>query len=332
MGVNMDDLLKVDHLQTSFYKDKVLTPFTNDVSFTVKEGETVGIVGESGSGKSITALSIMGLLRKNGVVSEGNIFFNGKDLTTLSEKEMENIRGNEISMIFQDTMSALNPVLTIGNQMIESIKSHQKVDTKTAKKKAIEILKRVGLPRAEKIMKEYSFMLSGGMRQRAMIAMALSSEPKLLIADEPTTALDVTIQAQIMDLLKSLRNEYKMSIILITHDMGLIAEMADRVLVMYAGEIVEETDVHSMFENPRHPYTKALLNSIPKVSDDIDKKIESIPGVVPENYESLTGCRFRSRCKLAFDECVKHPELLNVKENHFVRCFAVFKEEDIDGK
>ena len=328
----MGDLLIVDHLQTSFYKDKVLTPFTNDVCFTVKEGETVGIVGESGSGKSITALSIMGLLSKSGRVSEGSIYFDGKDLTKLSEKEMEKIRGNEIGMIFQDTMSALNPVLTIGNQMIESIKSHQKVDTKTAHKKAIEILKKVGLPRAEKIMKEYSFMLSGGMRQRAMIAMALSCEPKLLIADEPTTALDVTIQAQIMELLKELREEYKMSMILITHDMGLIAEMADRVLVMYAGEIVEDTDVYSLFDKPKHPYTKALLNSIPKVSDKIDKKIEAIPGVVPENYESLTGCRFRSRCKFAFDECVNHPELLNIKDNHSVRCFAVFKEEGIDGE
>ncbi len=328
----MGDLLKVDHLQTSFYKDKVLTPFTNDVCFTVKEGETVGIVGESGSGKSITALSIMGLLSKSGRVSEGSIYFDGKDLTKLSEKEMEKIRGNEIGMIFQDTMSALNPVLTIGNQMIESIKSHQKVDTKTAHKKAIEILKKVGLPRAEKIMKEYSFMLSGGMRQRAMIAMALSCEPKLLIADEPTTALDVTIQAQIMELLKELREEYKMSMILITHDMGLIAEMADRVLVMYAGEIVEDTDVYSLFDKPKHPYTKALLNSIPKVSDKLDKKIEAIPGVVPENYESLTGCRFRSRCKFAFDECVNHPELLNIKDNHSVRCFAVFKEEGIDGE
>lgn len=332
MAIIMGDLLKVDHLQTSFYKDKVLTPFTNDVCFTVKEGETVGIVGESGSGKSITALSIMGLLSKSGRVSKGNIYFDGKDLTNLSEKEMEKVRGNEICMIFQDTMSALNPVLTIGNQMIESIKSHQKVDTKTARKKAIEILRKVGLPRAEKIMKEYSFMLSGGMRQRAMIAMALSCEPKLLIADEPTTALDVTIQAQIMDLLKELRDEYNMSIILITHDMGLIAEMADRVLVMYAGEIVEDTDVFSMFNNPRHPYTKALLNSIPKVSDKLDKKIEAIPGVVPENYESLTGCRFRSRCKLAFDECVNHPELLNITDNHSARCFAVFKEEGIDGE
>lgn len=332
MAIIMGDLLKVDHLQTSFYKDKVLTPFTNDVCFTVKEGETVGIVGESGSGKSITALSIMGLLSKNGRVSEGNIYFDGKDLTNLSEKEMEKIRGNDICMIFQDTMSALNPVLTIGNQMIESIKSHQKVDTKTARKKAIEILEKVGLPRAEKIMKEYSFMLSGGMRQRAMIAMALSCEPKLLIADEPTTALDVTIQAQIMNLLKELRDEYNMSIILITHDMGLIAEMADRVLVMYAGEIVEETDVYSMFDNPRHPYTKALLNSIPKVSDKIDKKIEAIPGVVPENYESITGCRFRSRCKRAFDECVNHPELLNIEENHSARCFAVFKEEGKGGE
>lgn len=328
----MEDLLKVDHLQTSFYKNKILVPLTSDISFTVKEGETVGIVGESGSGKSITALSIMGLLKKNGVVSDGNIYFNGHDLVTLSEKEMAKVRGNDISMIFQDTMSALNPVLTIGNQMIESIRTHQNVDKKEATDKAIELLKRVGLPRAEKIMKEYSFMLSGGMRQRAMIAMALASAPKLLIADEPTTALDVTIQAQIMDLLKDLRKEFNMSIILITHDMGLIAEMADKVLVMYAGEIVEETNVYSMFDNPRHPYTKALLNSIPKVSDDINKKIQSIPGVVPENYQELTGCRFYSRCKYAKESCKKHPDLLNVDNDHKVRCFKVFEEEKIDGK
>lgn len=333
----MGDLLKVDHLETSFLKDKVLTPFTKDVSFTVKEGETVGIVGESGSGKSITVLSIMGLLSKNGKVTKGSIFFEGKDILTLSDKEMEKVRGNKISMIFQDTMSALNPVFTIGNQLMESIMTHQQIPKSSAKVKALELLKRVGLPRPEKIMKEYPFMLSGGMRQRAMIAMALSCNPKLLIADEPTTALDVTIQAQIIELLKDLKEEYNMSIILITHDMGVIAEMADRVLVMYAGEVVEEADVDSLYQDARHPYTKALLESIPKVSDDMDKKIEAIPGVVPEDYQTLTGCRFYSRCKYRFSECVKHPDLfvmssLSHEDNyadiknpsqgeHLARCF-----------
>jgi len=326
----MGDLLKVDHLETSFLKDKVLTPLTNDISFTIKEGETVSIVGESGSGKSLTALSIMGLLPKNGRVTKGSISFLNQDLLALSDKEMEVIRGNDISMIFQDTMSALNPVFTIGTQMIESIMIHEKVNKKEASKKAIEMLKKVGLPRPEKIMKEYPFMLSGGMRQRAMIAMALSCNPKLLIADEPTTALDVTIQAQIVQLLKDLKEEYHMSLLLITHDMGLVAEMADRVLVMYAGEIIEETDVYSLFEQPRHPYTKALLASIPKVTDDVDKEIEAIPGVVPAHYEEITGCRFRNRCKRAFEECINHPELKNIKDEHTVRCFAVFKEEGIN--
>lgn len=326
----MGDLLKVDHLETSFLKDKVLTPLTNDICFTIKEGETVSIVGESGSGKSLTALSIMGLLPKNGRVTKGSISFLNQELLALSDKEMEVIRGNEISMIFQDTMSALNPVFTIGTQMIESIMVHEKLNKKEASKKAIEMLKRVGLPRPEKIMKEYPFMLSGGMRQRAMIAMALSCNPKLLIADEPTTALDVTIQAQIVQLLKDLKEEYHMSLLLITHDMGLVAEMADRVLVMYAGEIIEETDVYSLFEQPRHPYTKALLASIPKVTDDVDKEIEAIPGVVPAHYEEITGCRFRNRCKRAFEECTNHPDLIPISDDHSVRCFAVFKEEGIN--
>lgn len=326
----MGDLLEVNHLQTSFIKDKTLTHLTNDVSFTVKEGETVGIVGESGCGKSITALSIMQLLAKNGSVTGGNILFDGKNLLELKEKEMDEIRGNKMSMIFQDTMSALNPVFTIGNQITEAIKIHQKIDNKAAKEKAIELLRKVGLPRPEKIMKEYSFMLSGGMRQRAMIAMALSCNPKLLIADEPTTALDVTIQAQIVQLLKDLRDEYKMAIILITHDMGLVAEMADKVIVMYAGEIIEKTDVYSLFEEARHPYTKALLESIPRVTDYGERKLTSIHGIVPDNYQDIIGCRFCSRCDLAFDKCKKHPELLKIREEHAVRCFAVQREENLD--
>lgn len=327
----MEHLLKVEHLQTSFIKNKQHTNLTKDISFTVEQGETVGIVGESGCGKSVTALSIMQLLGKNLKVTEGSILFDGQDLIGLSEKELNEIRGNKISMIFQDTMSSLNPVLTIGNQMIEAIRIHRKVDKETAKKLSIDLLRRVGLPRPEKIMKEYAFMLSGGMRQRAMIAMALSCGPKLLIADEPTTALDVTIQAQIVQLLKELREEFNMSIILISHDMGLIAEMADKVIVMYAGEIVEETDVFTIFEKAEHPYTKALLDSIPKVSDAKDKKLLSIPGSVPEHYEELDGCRFCTRCSQVFEKCyIEHPNMEEISSGHKVRCFAVVKEDSRD--
>jgi oligopeptide/dipeptide ABC transporter ATP-binding protein len=323
----MKELLEVKHLQTSFRKNKSQIDITRDINFTIKPGETVGIVGESGSGKSVTALSVMGLLPKNGVVSEGSIVFDGKNLLELTEKEMEKIRGREVSMIFQDTMSALNPVFTIGHQLVEAIRIHREVTKQEAYHMGIKLLKRVGLSRPEKIMKEYSFMLSGGMRQRAMIAMALSCNPKLLIADEPTTALDVTIQAQIVGLLKELREEYQMSILLITHDMGLIAEMADKVMVMYAGEIVEETNVFKLFDDPKHPYTKALLESIPKVTDFEDRKLTGIPGMVPDNYQIIAGCRFRDRCPLAFDQCnLHHPELNNLGEEHKVRCFAVKKE------
>ncbi len=326
----MSNILEVNHRHTSFIKNTIRTHLTSDVSFTVQEGETLGIVGESGCGKSITALSIMGVLSKNGSVTGGDIVFDGKHLLDLSEKEMEHLRGNEISMIFQDTMSALNPVFTIGDQIMEAIKIHEQVDTKTARIKAIEMLRKVGLPRPDKIMKEYAFMLSGGMRQRAMIAMALSCTPKLLIADEPTTALDVTIQAQIIQLLKRLREDFTMAIVLITHDMGLIAEMADKVIVMYAGEIVEEADVFTLFENPRHPYTKALLKSIPRATDGADRVLTSIRGVIPNDYEKLTGCRFNTRCDLVYDKCTEHPKLEALGKEHRVRCHAVWEEEAIN--
>lgn len=327
----MENILEVKHLQTSFLKYKELTHYTSDVTFEVKIGETVGIVGESGCGKSITALSLMQLLAKNGRITKGSILFDGKELLDLSEKEMDKIRGNEMSMIFQDTMSSLNPVFTIGNQITEAIKLHGDTDNKTARLKAIEMLRKVGLLRPEKIMKEYSFMLSGGMRQRAMIAMALSCTPKLLIADEPTTALDVTIQAQIVKLMKELKDEYNMAIMLITHDMGLVAEMADRVIVMYAGEIVEMSDVYDLFEHPKHPYTKALLESIPSVEDSAERKLFSIPGTVPDNYQNLTGCRFYDRCNKAFDKCRQHPVLEEISQGHCVRCYAAWEEKLLNG-
>lgn len=323
----MKHLLEVKNLQISVKKENTDIPLTNDVSLYINEGETLGIVGESGCGKSITALSIIKLLAKNVHISSGSIWFEGENLVEKSDKEMNEIRGNQISMIFQDTLSALNPVFTIGNQMVEAIRIHQQVNKEKARQLAIQLLESVGLPRPEKIMRQYSFMLSGGMRQRAMIAMALSCSPKLLIADEPTTALDVTIQAEIVELIRKLKNERNMSVLLISHDMGLIAELADRVLVMYAGEIVEAANVYQLFENPLHPYTKALLGSIPSTTDDDERVLTSIPGSVPAHYESLVGCRFCSRCELAFERCHKeHPELKEVSEGHYVRCFAMEEE------
>lgn len=325
----MKDLLEVKNLETSITDGDQVKTLTTDVNFNVKKGETVGIVGESGCGKSVTALSIMQLLPKNGSVSKGSIILNSKNLLELDDKEMDKVRGKEIAMIFQDSMSALNPVFSIGNQLVESIRVHQGIDKKSAKEQAIDLLHKVGLTRPKKIMKEYPFMLSGGMRQRVMIAMALSCNPKLLIADEPTTALDVTIQAQIVELLKDLKDEYKMSMILITHDIGLIAEMADRVLVMYAGEIVEDTDVYSLFNNPQHPYTIALLKSIPHITDEDGRELQSIAGSVPENYQNIKECRFRERCEYAYEPCGVHPDLKATSKGHLVRCYAAWEKEGI---
>lgn len=324
----MEQLLDVKHLETGMKKKDKWIQLTRDISFEVREGETVGIVGESGCGKSLTALSVIRLLAKGIQIKEGSILFQGKNLVELSDNEMDEIRGNQISMIFQDTLSSLNPVLTIGNQLMEGIKLHRKLSDKKEeiRKNAVDLLKKVGLPRAEKIMKEYPFQLSGGMRQRAMIAMALSSRPKLLIADEPTTALDVTIQAQIVELLRELRKENKMSMLLISHDIGLVAELADRVIVMYAGEIVEEAEVYELFDHPKHPYTKALLSAVPSILNDKSKKLSSIPGSVPQDYDGITGCRFYPRCPYAFERCKnEHPELTGINGEHKVRCFAVME-------
>lgn len=320
----MKYLLEVKNLQTVFKGEKGKTICIDDVNFNLKHGETLGIVGESGCGKSVTSLSIMQLLGKNGEVSKGEVIFDGTNILKISEKEMNQIRGNEISMIFQDTMTSLNPVFTVGNQLIESIKLHLKLDKKNSRKYAIEMLKKVGLPRPEEIMNEYPFALSGGMRQRVMIAMAISCKPKLLIADEPTTALDVTIQAQILNLMKELRKEYGTSIILITHDIGVVAEMADKVLVMYAGQVIEEGDVFTIFDNPHHPYTKALMKSIPKIHGENSGRLESIKGAVPSNYQNIQGCRFSTRCPMATEECKRDKqELRFTGENHFTRCFKV---------
>ena len=291
------------------------------VDFEIRKGETLALVGESGSGKSITSLSIMQLIQSPpGKIVAGSIELEGKDLLKLSEKEMTSVRGNDIGMIFQEPMTSLNPVFTIGNQIAEPLIKHKKMKKKEAYAKALELLKLVGFPRAEEIIHEYPHQLSGGMRQRAMIAMALSCNPKLLIADEPTTALDVTIQAQILDLMIDMKEEFGSSILMITHDLGVVAETADRVMVMYGGQIVESADVKELFTDPKHPYTVGLLASMPQIDDD-KERLEAIPGMVPPAHNFPQGCRFAPRCKHAMEKCTNDvPELYEAGPGHKVRC------------
>lgn len=319
----MAHLLEVKDLTTAFSGDSGDNISVDHVSFHVDEGEVVCVVGESGCGKSVTSLSIMGLLRRGGTVTDGSVLFDGKDLVKLSEEEMDNIRGDKMTMIFQDPLTSLNPVFTIGSQITESIRTHMKLSKKEAKERAISILEKVGMPDAKGIMKKYPHTLSGGMRQRAMIAMALCCNPSLLIADEPTTALDVTIQAQIMNLLRDLQKETGMAMILITHDIGLVAQMADRVIVMYAGQMVEEAPVKELFKNPKHPYTKALLDTVPTIRDSADRQLVSIPGIVPENYDNITGCRFADRCKFCQAECSNVQEDYEFGPGHTAKCIVM---------
>lgn len=315
------DLLQVKNLRTCFTINKQEVPAVDDVSFTMKQGETLAIVGESGSGKSVTSLSIMGLLPNNASITQGEILFNGEDLTKKSVAQMSQIRGNDISMIFQEPMTSLNPVLTIGDQIMEGILLHKKVNQKEARNQAIETLKLVGFSRAEKMISEYPHQLSGGMRQRVMIAMAMATSPKLLIADEPTTALDVTIQAQILDLMLELKEKFNTSILLITHDLGVVAEMADRVVVMYAGKVVEEGTAEQLYERPTHPYTEGLMKSIPSLEEK-KERLYSIRGQVPTLDSIPTGCRFAPRCDYAEDKCLQgEPELEALTSQHAVRCF-----------
>lgn len=315
-------LIDIKNLVTSFKTSKSSTRILDNVSFSIKKGKVLGVVGESGCGKSITSLSIMRLLpQPHGFIESGEILFDGVDLTKLSKSEMESIRGNDIAMIFQEPMTALNPVFTIGNQMGEVLEVHRKLKGNEKKEKIIEMLKLVGLPTPEKIINEYPHQLSGGMRQRIMIAMALSCNPKLLIADEPTTALDVTIQIQILELMKNLKNNFNTSILFITHDLGVIAEMADEVAVMYLGKIVEYTTVDKIFDNPMHPYTEGLLNSR---LNNIKKgnKPKCIPGLVPSLNDKPKGCSFYPRCSKCMEICKeKMPELKEVEPNHKVRCW-----------
>src|SRR5690554_3354044 len=318
----MSALLEIKGLKTYFKRKKDYIPAVDGVDLTINKGETVALVGESGSGKSITSLSILKLIPSPpGEIVDGEIFFDGKDLVKLSEDEMCHIRGNDISMIFQEPMTSLNPVLTIGEQIMEVLMYHQKMTKNVAKKRAIEMLELVGIPRANEIVDDYPHRLSGGMRQRVMIAMAMSCNPKLLIADEPTTALDVTIQAQILDLMKDLSNKYDTSILLITHDLGVVSEVAERVVVLYCGQVVEEADVDSLFDNPYHPYTEGLIGSIPSLDDNTDR-LESIKGTVPPPEHFPSGCRFSARCPQVFDRCkAEQPQLLTLNNNRKVRCF-----------
>lgn len=318
----MDKLLEVKGLKTYFYTSRGVVKAVDGVDFSVEAGKTLGIVGESGCGKSISSMSILRLIPSPpGKIEGGQILFQGKDLIKVSDEEMRNIRGNDISMIFQEPMTSLNPVFTVGYQIMEILMLHQNMSEEEAEKKVIEMLKLVRIPRAEKIVNEYPHQLSGGMRQRVMIAMALACQPRLLIADEPTTALDVTIQAQILELMNELKVKLNTAIMLITHDLGVIAEMADHVIVMYAGKVVEDAPVEELFENPRHPYTIGLMNSIPSMVKE-GSRLESIEGSVPNPLELPKGCYFNPRCKYATDECRnKQPDIQEISQNHKVRCF-----------
>lgn len=326
----MTDLLEVRNLEVTFQGDASGAKLDH-IDFSVKKGEFVCIVGESGCGKSITSLALMGLLPVNGAVTSGEILFEGRDIAAISEKEMDELRGDSITMIFQDALTSLNPVFPIGNQLMESIRAHTQITKKEAYGKAVSLLEKVGLDDPELLMKKFPFILSGGQRQRVMIAMALAGNPKLLIADEPTTALDVTIQAQIMQLLRSLQQENGMSVLLITHDIGLVAQMADRVLVMYAGQIVEQAEVRELFYHPLHPYTRALLQTVPGTRDDPDRVLVSIPGNVPEQYQNITGCRFADRCAYAQDSCREPQKMQQIKDNHAVRCHLAKQIQDNAG-
>lgn len=317
-----ENLIEVKKLVTQFSGKNGTVTAVDGVSFSIRKGKTLGIVGESGCGKSVTSMSILRLIpAHSGKIASGEILFGGKDLTKLSEKEIRHIRGNEIAMIFQDSMTGLNPVMTIGKQLVETITAHNKMDKKDAWTRAEEMLKKVGIPSPAQRLKEYPHQLSGGMRQRVMIAMALSCNASLFIADEPTTALDVTIQAQILELMRELKEKENKSIMLITHDMGVVAEMADDVMVMYAGKEMEYGDVRSIFKNPLHPYTQGLLKSIPRLDQDSSEKLFNIKGSVPDLSEMPKGCRFCTRCPEAKELCHKQEPGLAEADGHKVRCW-----------
>lgn len=322
-------VLEVKGLKTHFFTDRGEIPAVDDVSFHIGAGEVLGVVGESGCGKSVTSLSVMGLVPDPpGKIVGGEILFHGEggseksdDLVKLNQKRMRQIRGNRISMIFQEPMTSLDPLFKIGFQITEGLRKHRNMSKKDAHNKAVEMLELVGIPRPHAVVNEYPHQLSGGMRQRVMIAIAMSCDPELLIADEPTTALDVTIQAQILELMKNLNEEKGTAILFITHDLGVVAEVCHRVVVMYAGKIVEEGSVRTILKNPKHPYTQGLIKSLPKLSNR-DTRLYSIPGNVPKPGSITNGCRFAARCPEVFDRCVQeNPPQYTLGENHFCRCF-----------
>lgn len=323
-----DNILEIKNMHTYFFTDKGTVKSVDGVDIELERGKTLGIVGESGSGKSVTALSLMGLLMgTTGKVVEGEIILDGQDILKLSEDERRELRGKDIAMVFQEPMTSLNPVMKIGDQIMESIMMHQHLSKEEAKKLTIGILKKTGLPRVERIVNEYPFQLSGGQRQRVMIAMALVCNPKILIADEPTTALDVTIQAQILDLMNQLKKEIGTSIIFITHDLGVVAEICDEVVVMYCGRVVEKANVYDLFEKPSHPYTEGLLASIPKMGVEVDE-LESIPGNVPNPKFMPKGCKFAPRCKYAEEIChEEEPGFFDVGNGHLSRCWRCKNQE-----
>ncbi|MFI3253547.1 MAG: ABC transporter ATP-binding protein [Eubacteriales bacterium] len=331
----MEALLELKELQTFFSTKKGIVKAVNGVSYRVEAGKTLGVVGESGSGKSVSAMSILQLLDGNGKINNGEILFEGRDLSKCTVKEMYKIRGNDISVIFQEPMTSLNPVFTISRQLSEVYRVHQNMSKKEAANQAVEILSQVKIPNPERVAKQYPHQLSGGMRQRVMIAMALACQPKLLIADEPTTALDVTIQAQILKLMNELKEDRGTSILFITHDLGVINEMADEVAVMYCGQVVEMASVRSIFGSNdfNHPYTEGLMTSIPRLDTPTGTKLEAIPGAVPHPLALPVGCKFAPRCKYSTEKCEsEEPTLVEVEENHQVRCFYPKKEERQHGK
>ncbi len=322
-------LLEVKNLHTFFKTRNGIVKAVNDVSYTIERGKTLGIVGESGSGKSVSAMSVLRLLDANGYIAGGEVLFDGKNLADLSTEEMYQIRGNKISVIFQEPMTSLNPVFTVERQLSEPFMIHQNMNKKQAAEKCIEMLRAVQIPNPEAVAKQYPHQLSGGMRQRVMIAMALACKPDILIADEPTTALDVTIQAQILKLMNDLQRENGTAIMFITHDLGVINEMADDVVVMYCGQVVEQAPAKIIFADceQSHPYTEGLMFSIPRLNDD-RKKLDPIPGVVPHPLDLPKGCKFAPRCKYCTKKCLEEePELKKVAENQYVRCFYADKKE-----
>jgi len=314
------ELLRVEGLKTHFFTEDGVVQAVDGVDFVLRRGETLGIVGESGSGKSVTSLSILRLVSYPGKIVEGRVIFDGKDLAPLNDEEMRKIRGDRISMIFQQPTTALNPVFKVGDQITETLEIHQGIKGAEAERRCVELLTMVGLADPQRRMSQYPHELSGGQCQRVMIAMALACNPELLIADEPTTALDVTIQAQILDLMRDLREKVDMAIILITHDMGVVAEMADNVIVMYAGQVVEYASVTALFADPKHPYTVGLLNSMP-VLGQVKHDLEVIPGTVPSLMNPPKGCRFAARCSKRFDKCDQPPPLIPLDDGRKVRCW-----------